>query len=809
MLKSLFRRQPPLDVGATLQRAVAFHQQGRLDEAEPLYQAILDAQPGNFDARHLLGVARLQRGRNDEALALITGALQTKPDSAEALANAGMALQALGRQAEALASYDRALALRPEFADAMFNRGNALHALGRLAEALASYDRALAINPRLTGALGNRGNVLQALNRHEEALASYDAALALRPDDAQMLNNRGNAARVLRRFADAVADFDRALAIRPDHAEALNSRGTAFADQHRYADAVASYDRALAANPEYADAFNNRGNALHALGRDADAVADYDCALAIAPGHATALYNRGIALHALNRHEEAIADYGRALAIRPDYVDALYNRGIALAERKRHAEASASFEEALAIDPDARRVMGAAMHARAHLCDWRDHARMTAQLRGGVAAGKLVTVPFPFLNVSDDPALQLACTSAFAADAYPPAARPLCNGDRHAHERLRVAYLSANFHEHAVAYLIAELIERHDRGRFEITGISFGPDSAGGMRARLMGAMDRFIDVRGQGDAEVAQQLRDLEVDIAVDLMGFTMDARPGILAHRPAPIQVNYLGYPGTMGAPYVDYIIADRFLIPSADEVHYSEHVVVLPDSYQVNDTRRPIAAETPTRSAAGLPEAGFVLCCFNNSYKITPAVFDVWMRLLGRIDGAVLWLLACEPTGESNLRHEAKARGVDPDRLVFAPRAPLAEHLARHRLADLLVDTMPYNAHTTASDALWAGLPVVTCAGRTFASRVAGSLLRAVGLPELVTSSLDAYEDLAVNLATDPIRLRELRDRLARQRATAPLFDTDRFRRHIESAYVTMVELHRRGEAPTGFAVAPIGG
>ncbi len=807
MLKSLFRKQPPLDAGAALQQAVAFHQQGRLDDAQSLYVAILDVQPGHFDARHLLGVLRLQQGRSDEAFALISKALATNPNSPEALANAGMALQALGRHDEAVASYDKAIAVKPDFADAIFNRGNALDVLGRRAEAVAAYDQALAINPRFAAALGNRGNVLQALNRHDEALTSYDAALALRPDDAVTLNNRGNAARALLRLDEALANFDRALAIRPDYAEAFNSRGNVLADQHRYAEAISSYSRALALRPEYADALNNRGNALHALGRDADAIADYDRALAFVPGHDTALYNRGIALHALGRHEEAIADYGRALAIRPDYVDALYNRGIALAERHRHVEASASFAEALAIDPEARHVLGAAVHARAQLCEWRDHNRMAAQLRDGVLARRRVTTPFPFLSASDDPALQLACTAAFAGEAYPAAANPLWRGERYAHERIRVAYLSANFHDHAVAYLIAELFERHDRERFEIAGISFGPDAGDGMRARLMRGMDRFIDVRGDGDAEAARLLRELETDIAVDLMGFTMDGRPGILAHRPAPIQVNYLGYPGTMGADYVDYIIADRFLIPPEDELHYSEKVVALPDSYQANDSLRPIAAETPARLACGLPETGFVFCCFNNSYKITPRVFDVWMRLLQRVEGAVLWLLASDPMTELNLRREARARGVDPARLVFAPRTPLANHLARHRLADLFVDTMPYNAHTTGSDALWAGLPLVTYAGRSFASRVAGSLLRATGLPELVTDSLAAYEDLSLALATDPVRLRELRERLAQNRASAPLFDTDRFRQHIEAAYITMHERHRRGETPAAFAVAPI--
>ena len=372
---------------------------------------------------------------------------------------------------------------------------------------------------------------------------------------------------------------------------------------------------------------------------------------------------------------------------------------------------------------------------------------------------------------------------------------------------MRLAYLSADYREHATAYLAAGLFERHDRSRFEVIGVSYGPDDHSPMRQRLMRGFDRFVDVQSRGDEETARLLREMEVDIAIDLKGYTTGARPEILSYRPAPVQVSYLGFPGTMAAPFIDYIIADRWVLPEADRPYYAEQVVYLPDSYQVNDAARAIAGNVPTRAEAGLQQDAFVFCCFNNSYKIMPPVFEVWMKLLREIPESLLWLLEDSREARRRLQHAAQASGVDPKRLVFAARVAPAEHLARHRLADLFLDTLPYNAHTTASDALWAGLPVLTCVGTTFAGRVAGSLLRAVGLPELVTHSLHDYETLALRLARAPALLADVRSRLARNRATAPLFDPERFRRHLEAAYLTMWETAQRGEPPRGFAVAPL--
>jgi predicted O-linked N-acetylglucosamine transferase (SPINDLY family) len=440
-------------------------------------------------------------------------------------------------------------------------------------------------------------------------------------------------------------------------------------------------------------------------------------------------------------------------------------------------------------------------------CDWRDFDAEVAGLTAALARGVPASPPFPLLATPASPAIQRKAAELYTIGRHPPAAVPLWRGERYARDRIRVGYLSADLHEHATAHLMVGVFERHDRSRFETFAFSFGRDDNSAMRTRLERAFDRFIDVRAMSDQAVAELVRSLEIDIAVDLKGITLGARTGIFARRPAPVAVSYLGYPGTMGAPYIDYVIADRFVIPEDQQGAFSEQVVTLPDSYQPNDTARSVPERTPTRVEAGLPENGFVFCCFNNSYKITPDVFGVWMRLLHAVEGAVLWLL--NGPAVANLRREAAERGIAPERLVFAPRASPGEHLARHRLADLFLDTPYCNAHTTASDALWAELPLVTCAGATFASRVAGSLLRAAGLPELVTHSLADYEALALTLARDPVRLAGLRTQLAEGRVRCPLFDTQRITRHIEAAYLTMWERQQRGQPPRGFAVPAIDG
>jgi predicted O-linked N-acetylglucosamine transferase (SPINDLY family) len=793
---------------ALLNYGLALDALKRRQEALATYDKALAIQPNYAEAHYNRGVVLRSLKRPAEALTSFERALSIRPDYAEALYHGGMALMDLQRPAEALAGFERALAVKPDLVDALIMRGIVLQGMRRSAEALASYETALAIKPGHAEALNNRGLALLDLQRPADALASFDQALAARPDYAVALNNRGNTLQDLKRPAEALASYDRALAIQPDYAQALYNRGVVLRDLQRPAEALANFDQALSLKPDYVDALNNRGVVLRELKRPAEALASYDRALAIRPDYVEALNNRGSALRDMKRPAEALASHDLALAIEPHHADALCNRGIALRELKRPAEALASFDRALAIKPDHRYAFAGVAYAALATCDWARAEIIAGELERRIAQDSANIAPFTLLGYSNDQSLLLQSARKSLAEELPVPAQPLWHGKSRHHDRLRIVYLSADFRRHAVASLIVQLFELHDRARFEIVGVSFGPDDQSDMRARIVRGFDRFHDVRSQGDGDVAQLLSDMEIDIAVDLNGRTEESRLGILARRPAPVQATYLGYPGTTGADFIDYVIADKTVLPLDQQPFYSERIVHLPECYQVNDSTRKIAANAPTRREAGLPDDGFVFCCFNNNYKITAPVFDVWMRLMGRVEGSVLWLLQ-DAAARANLSRAAAARGIDPARLVFAGMREPEEHLARHRLADLFLDTLPYNAHTTASDALWAGLPVLTCEGAGFAGRVAASLLRASGHPELVTGDLHEYESLGLRLATEPALLRAFRQRLEQNRSSCPLFDTDRSRRHIESAYSTMWEIHQRGESPRSFGVEPLDG
>ncbi|MFO1322777.1 MAG: tetratricopeptide repeat protein [Burkholderiales bacterium] len=711
-------------------------------------------------------------------------------------------LHGAGRLDEAERAYLAVVAVAPMHFPSLHMLGVISAQRGRFAEARQRLAQALQVMPQSAEAHSDLGSVLKLMGLPEEALQSFARALAVRPDFVEALGNRAAVETELGRFADALATCDRVLALNAQWPDGWNNRGVALQGLARHGEALASFERALELRPGAPVALHNRAAALLALGRPADALESCERALARAPDYADALVTRGVALHELARHEEAIASFDRALTLRPRFAKALQNRGVALSFLRRHDEAARDLAAALALDASLPFADGALLRSRLQCCAWADFDSLRDRVVRGVRGGAPVCDPSTFLAVADAPGDALACAQIWARRL--PAPSPLWRGERYGHDRIRVAYLSADLREHATAYLLAEVLERHDRSRFDVTAVSWGPAETSAMRARLVAAVERFVDVEGRGDEDVAKWLRAQEIDIAVDLKGYTFQGRPGILAHRPGPVQVSYLGYPGTLGMPHADYVIGDATVIPEGAEADYRESVIRLPDSYQPNDRQRAIAESTPARSALGLPARGFVFCSFNNTYKIVPEQFAGWMRLLREVEGSVLWLLEGNPLVSGNLRREAQARGVAGSRLVFAPRLPPAEHLARHRQADLFLDTLPCNAHTTASDALWAGLPVVTCLGRTFAGRVAGSLLRAAGLPELVTASAADYEALALRLARRPDELAALREKLSAHRLTCALFDSGRYVRHLESAYETMWARAQRGEPPRSFAV-----
>jgi protein O-GlcNAc transferase len=629
---------------------------------------------------------------------------------------------------------------------------------GETLAAVETYRHCLALSPLSPEIHNNLGTALEQAGRVTEAVECFQRALALNPGYARPLVNLGKILRLQERLAEAIPLLERALAISPDNPAALTNLGFALTDLGRRQEAIRLLRRAIALDPNLAEAHDGLGRALLQSGDAAAACESLQLALTLKPSLLDAYLPLATSLLILQRLPEALALIDAVLAARPDDADAL----------------------------------GEALNCSTKLCDWRRVERTLERLRC-LPSGISQTTPFVLMGVSDDPEEHLQAARSRTTTIMRHLATAIPTAAVRRHEKIRVAYVSRDFFTHATSFLVAELLELHDRSAFDIFGVSFGPDDGSPLRSRVLAALDTCLDARDRSDLEVATWLREHEIDIAVDLKGYTAFARPGIFALRPAPIQVSYLGFPGTMAAPFIDYLIADSFVIPEAEQHHYTEKIAYLPNSYQVNDRRRQVSERTPTRLEMGLPEEGFVFCCFNNSWKITAPVFDVWMRLLASVPGSVLWLLEDNPWAIKNLRREATARGVAAERLIVCGRASNEVHLARHRVADLFLDTFPYNAHTTASDALWAGLPVLTCSGRTFASRVGGSLLRAVGLSELVTTSLENYESLALQLAGESGRLKLLRTRLARDREKLHLFDTPDFCKHLEAAYRHMCSTH----------------
>jgi predicted O-linked N-acetylglucosamine transferase (SPINDLY family) len=733
-------------IPATLAMAIERHQAGQIHAAELIYRRILAEDPDHSETLHLLGVAAQQTGRNEAAVELFQRAIAVNETRAEFHSSLAVAYLELRRFSEAVACCRRALELSPACVEAHINLGNVWKHQGRLADGMDCYLR----------------------------------ALELKPDDAEAHYNLGNV----------------------------------WVDRGELQSAAECYRRALQLNPTMTQAHNNLGTVFREQGRLDEAVESIQRAIQLRPDNAAAHLNLGLASLELGRTENAVAEFQRALGVRPDYPEALYLLGNICVDRGQFDEAIRYYERAVQLQPDFCGALGALVSALQHVCQWRElqplAQRLIQLLENEAAAGRFACIsPMCVLSapVATTAAQQLRCAQQWVDGQLRAAVQlgrsPCVRPQKPATSKIRIGYLSADFRAHAVACLSVELFENHNRGRFEVFGYSIGPDDGSPMRRRLVDVFDKFVDIRDRSYADGARQIADDAVDILVDLTGYTKHARTQILALRPAPVQVNFLGYPGTMAAPFIDYVIVDDFVVPPDQQPFFTERLVHLPGCYQVN-SRREVSPQVPSRTSCGLPEHAFVFGAFNSSHKIAPAVFDVWMELLKTIPGSVLWLLEKNRFAPGNLRRQAQDRGVSRERLIFAPRIPSSEHLARHRLVDLFLDTYPYNGHTTTSDALWAGCPVLTVAGATFASRVAGSLLHAVGLPELVTNTLDEYRDLALRLAQDRARLADLRARLEANRATAALFDATAFTRNLEAAFATMHDIRAAREQPRGFAV-----
>ena len=668
-----------------------------------------------------------------------------------------------------------------------------------------NFDRAqkllkkvIEIQPNHSKAHNNLGIVFKKLGQLDAAVKIFKKALAIKPDYIEVNYNLGVTLKELGQLEDAVKSYEKAVALKPDYADAHYNLGNTLKELGRLDAAVKSYEKALAVNPDDAEAHNNLGNTLKELGRLDAAVKSYEKAVAVNPDYAEAHNNFGATLRELDQLDAAVKCYEKALALKPDYADAHANRGNVLKDFKRLDEALASYESAIALAPDSDFILGNVLHTKMNLCIWDDLANRLNELTNKINNGEKVINPFPLLALIDDPEIQRKTAEIYANEKYPQS-HVLSKIERYPkHKKIRIGYFSADFRDHPVSHLTAELYETHDRNRFEIHAFSFGSDTKDEMNLRIKAGVDHFHDVRTMSHKAVAMLARSVEIDIAVDLGGYTQNSRTGIFAMSAAPIQISWLGYLGTMGADYYDYLVADQTIIPEKNQKYYSEKIIYLPN-YQVNDSKQSPSATVFTRQDLGLPETGFVFCCFNNTYKITPATFDGWGRILEQVDGSVLLIYADNETARMNLTKEIVLRGIEPSRLIFGERLSKPEYLARYRVADLFLDTLPFNAGTTASDALRMGLPVLTCMGSSFVSREAASVINAINLPELITTTQEQYESLAIELATDPEKLKIIKDKLTDNLSKAPLYDTPLFTQRLESAYRKMYDRYQHGLDP----------
>ena len=772
--------------------AIAHHQAGRLQAAEPIYRRILELDPNHAYALHLLGVLVHQSGQHERAIGYLVSAIRINGGEAAFHGNLGDVYCVLRKFPQAITAYRQALALRPEIEDAYNgevynNLGEAYRALCAFPEATACFERALALKPDYARAHANLGSTFQAQGRVVEAIASFVRALELNPDDAHVFGYLGNALQSNGQTEMAIDCYRRAVQINPSLHELHTSLGSVLHRAGRVAESAECFERVIQLQPDFAAAHNNLGTARNDQGNWSAAIACYERAVQLQPDFAEAHCNLGRTLQAAGDLARAINSFRNALQAAPDHVGAL-------TELVSQVLGVCAWHD---LEPLARRAM-AAIEARPDTA-----SECIDPLR-------FMWWPAPETTARQQLAHARRWTDRRFEHEMAAAAEKTVRLSVAGRSRIKIGYLSVDFRSHPVAQQTVKLFETHARDHFEVTGYSYGPDDGSPLRRRVAAAFDTFVDLEQTSPVDAARRIEADGVDILVDLTGYTTACRTNILALRPAPIQVNYLGFPGTMGAPFMDYILVDDFVVPADQQPFFTEKLVHLPGSFMVNDGQREVSTRTPTRAECGLPETGFVFCVFNNSYKITPGVFSLWMKLLQAVPGSVLWLSAANPLVPGNLRTEAAARGVSGDRLIFAPRLPLnSDHLARYRLADLFLDTFPYNAHATAGDALWVGCPVLTRSGNTFASRVAGSLLRTIGLPELITWTPEAYHDQALQLARNPETLQELRTRLETNRTTSALFNTRQFARNVEQAYAAMWQIHRSGAAPRAFTVQPADG
>jgi predicted O-linked N-acetylglucosamine transferase (SPINDLY family) len=708
---------------------------------------------------------QIQLGNFAESKKRIMRAIEIIPDQAHFHFMLGVVLEVLADYNNAIASFKRALELNPLNMDAAIKLATTLEKSGDIDAAIITLETLVQKHLLSGEAHFQLARLLYLNSRSENTINQLEYVLKL--DESHLeshlllaeIHNKN------RNFSHAIAHFNQVLKVNPNNAEILCNLGSAYKENNQIPEALEALEKAITLKPSLVE------------------------------GH----FNRGLVFHSIKETDLALDAFNTTISCDKEYARAYVLRFILLIEKKQLDEALVSCERALELAPNTSYLRAQRFRLKMFLNAWDHFDEELDTLFQMMHSSKKVIEPFYFQAMVDDPQQQLLAAQAWCESRYPEN-RSLGKIESGAgNKRIRIGYFSGDFHNHPVSLLLIELFELHDRNQFEITAFSFGPDRNDDMRQRIKKTIEHFVDVSAMSDLEIAQLTRDKKIDIAVNLSGYTTDCRSGIFAYRAAPLQVQYLGYPGTLGAPYVDYIVADETVIPKVNQIHFSEKVIYMPDTYWCSDSRRIVSTKAMTKRELGLPESSFIFCCFNHCYKITPDVFDSWMHILRNVENSVLWLLEDSQSAKQNLIREAELRGISGERLKFASRTSPSEYLCRLTMADLFIDSWPYNAHTTANDALYVGLPVLTKIGQAFASRVAASQLTALKIPELITYSKRSFEQQAINLANDPQKLAAIRNKVKANKNTTSLFNTELFTRNLESAFVRILERSQAGLAP----------
>ena len=780
--------------------ALNLYKKGNNLEAEKIINKLIILQLKNSRNYFLKGLISLQLKDHQGAIQAFNKVNELNPLDISAYIYKSIASRLSGNFSLALDTLKNALNIDPNNSLVYLQLGLLSKISGNHQEALHYFEVSIHHDLNQVEAHFNKGVILHLTGQLLQAEISYNKVIEKEPNHLDALSNLGVIFKNTAKIEKSIEVYNRILLIKPNYAQAYANRGLSYHELMQYELALKDHEKAITLDPLNARPFMNMGLTYYKLRKFNLAIQYFDKALEIDSSVPELLINKGLALQALGNLDQAIDYYNESIKNFPNNCLSYVNIAEALNKCSRLHEASEMYQKAISINPKHRFLRGNHFMHNLKMCNWNNYDFLRSQIIEAVKNGETVSQGFSFLALTDDPYLQKKNAEIYSKESTPKGVVAITNFEsKPASSKIRIGYFSSDFHNHATAHLMSGLFECHDKSIFEIFAFSFGPITDDEYRNRLKPCFERFEEVGELSDIEVANLARLLKIDIAIDLKGYTQDQRSQIFANRAAPIQISYLGYPGTMGASFMDYIIADKIVIPDEDKSHYSEKVVYLPGTYQVNDARRVISEKKYSRTELGLPQNGFVYCCFNNNYKITPRVMDLWCNILHQVSGSVLWLLSSNSASKENLLLEANKRGIDSARIIFAEKLPLGEHLSRHRCADLFLDTLIYNAHTTASDALWSGLPVLTCIGKSFASRVAASLLNAIELPELVTKDEADYTALAIELATNPSKLKVIKEKLERNRTSTLLFDTPLFTKHIETAYTKIYDRYRADLPP----------